>query len=212
MSRETKYKFNKSLIMNSILSNNLFLVKEHVGMFKASNNFDIYNPNNSEMIMTCRENKLGFFTKLFRFTKFKLMTPFHVEIKDMSGQQVLTMKRSASFLGFAPIIIIDEKGMPIGQLVRRFRLGGAKIEINDMTNQNLCTLEGNFIGWNFKITKKNIEIAAISKKWAGIGKELFTSADNYILQIYDTVEKEDTNRLLILSSVLCVDFLLHEKP
>ena len=63
------------------------------------------------------------------------MTPFHVEIKDMSGQQVLTMKRETSFFGFAPILIMEEKGMPIGQLVRKFRLGGAKIDINDMINE-----------------------------------------------------------------------------
>ena len=29
--------------MHSALNNNLFLVKEHVGLFKAANNFDIYD-------------------------------------------------------------------------------------------------------------------------------------------------------------------------
>ena len=46
--------------MNSILNQNLFFVKEHVGMFKAANNYDILNPSNQEIIMTCREEKLGF--------------------------------------------------------------------------------------------------------------------------------------------------------
>jgi len=35
--------------------------------------------------------------------------------------------------------------------------------------------------WNFKIKIKNVGLAAITKKWAGFGKELFTSADNHIL-------------------------------
>ena len=62
--------------MNSVLNQNLFFVKEHVGMFKASNKYDIHNPENQKIIMTCREEKLGFFTKLLRFTKYKRMTPF----------------------------------------------------------------------------------------------------------------------------------------
>ncbi|MFM8243620.1 MAG: phospholipid scramblase-related protein [Crocinitomicaceae bacterium] len=48
----------------------------------------------------------------------------------------------------------------------------------------------------------------MSKKWAGIGKELFTSADNYILAINDNVEKDSALRPLIISAVLCIDFLL----
>jgi hypothetical protein len=49
--------------MNPILNKNLFLIKEHVGMFKAANNYDIYDPENNQMILNCRENNLGIFTK-----------------------------------------------------------------------------------------------------------------------------------------------------
>lgn len=54
--------------MDSVTNSNLFLIKEHVGFFKAANNFDIYSPNTGEIIMECREPTLGFFTKLLRFT------------------------------------------------------------------------------------------------------------------------------------------------
>ena len=57
--------------MHNLLNRNLFLVKEHVGLFKAANNFDIYSPENQEMIMTCREKNLGFITKILRFTDYK---------------------------------------------------------------------------------------------------------------------------------------------
>ena len=33
--------------MNPIFNQNVFLVKEQIGMFKASNNFDIFNPENN---------------------------------------------------------------------------------------------------------------------------------------------------------------------
>jgi hypothetical protein len=53
-------------------------------------------------------------------------------------------------------------------------------------------------------------VAEITKKWAGLGKELFTSADNYILSINDDIEPNDSGRILMLAAVLCIDFLLIE--
>ena len=196
--------------MNPLLNNQLFLIKEHIGMFKAANNFDIYNPETGEMMMTCREEKLGFFTKMFRFTKYKMMTPFHVEIKSLNGEPVLSIVRNSSFFGFAPVNVLDERGNLVGTMKRKFRLGGAKLELNDAMGQLICTLKGNFIGWDFKISKDDQEWANITKKWAGIGKELFTSADNYILEINHLVPKDDQVRTIMLGAVLCIDFLLKE--
>ena len=71
-------------------------------------------------------------------------------------------------------------------------------------------MKGNLLGWDFKISKDDIELASIGKKWAGIGKELFTSADNYVLAINDNVDKDSNLRPLIVSAVLCIDFLLKE--
>ena len=50
----------------------------------------------------------------------------------------------------------------------------------------------------------------VTKKWAGLGKELFTSADNYMLAINETVPAGDPTRLLILAAVMCIDMVMKE--
>ena len=80
--------------MHSALNNNLFLVKEHVGLFKAANNFDIYDPDSGEVILHCREPRLGMLTKLFRFTEYKRFTPFEIEITTPSGEPVCSVHRA----------------------------------------------------------------------------------------------------------------------
>ena len=84
--------------MHSVLNNNLFLVKEHVGLFKAANNFDIYDPESGDVILHCREPRLGMLTKLFRFTDYKRLTPFEIEITTPSGEPVCSVHRGFSFL------------------------------------------------------------------------------------------------------------------
>ena len=53
-------------------------------------------------------------------------------------------------------------------------------------------------------------MASVTKKWAGLGKELFTSADNYVLEIADSVSADDPIRMLILAAVFCIDMVLKE--
>ena len=41
--------------MTAALDRNLFFVREHVGMFKAANNYDILDPDTGEEILHCRD-------------------------------------------------------------------------------------------------------------------------------------------------------------
>jgi uncharacterized protein YxjI len=195
--------------MNSKLNQNLFFVKEHVGMFKAANNYDIYNPDNQEMIMCCRESKLGFFTKLLRFTDYKRMTPFNVEVKTPSGEKVLTVKRGISII-LSTVDVYDENDKLVGKFKQKLFSIGGKFNVLDPDENMLCKLQGKWTSWDFKFVKDNKEYGHVSKKWAGLGKEMFTSADNYMLEINDSVPQDDPLRILILSAVICIDMVLKE--
>lgn len=195
--------------MNPVLNQNLFLVKEHVGMFKAANNYDIYNLETNEIIMQCREEKLGFFTKMFRFTDYKTMTPFHIEIKTAAGEPVLIVKRGVTFFR-SKVEVFDEKDRLVGLFKQQLFSIGGKFNILDKEERQICTLQGKWTGWDFKFLKDKVELAAVNKKWAGMGKELFTSADNYVLKIDENVKSDDQTRLLILAAVMCIDMVLKE--
>jgi uncharacterized protein YxjI len=54
------------------------------------------------------------------------------------------------------------------------------------------------------------ELAHVTKKWAGLGKEMFTSADNYVLDISKDLPPDSAARMLILAAVMCIDMVLKE--
>ncbi|WP_264534750.1 phospholipid scramblase family protein [Flavobacterium sp. N1736] len=195
--------------MNPILNQNLFLVKEHVGMFKAANNYDIYDPESNLIIMNCRENNLGFFTKVFRFTDYKRMTPFNIEITTASGEKLISVRRGIAWFR-STVEVLDEKDRLVGTFKQKFFSIGGKFEILDKNEKPVATLQGKWTGWDFKFSHENKQLAQVSKKWAGIGKEFFTSADNYVLQIEENVAPESPLRQLILAAVMCIDMVLKE--
>ncbi len=195
--------------MHPVFNRNLFFVKEHVGMFKASNNYDIYDPETQEMILECREPNLGFFTKMFRFTDYKRMTPFEVMIKDPTGEVLITVKRGISIF-LSTVEVFDEKDNLIGKFKQQFFSIGGKFNLLDQNDNVVSTLKGKWTSWDFKFVKEGHEFAHVSKQWAGFGKELFTSADNYMLKIDESVPQNNRLRMLIIAAVMCIDMVLKE--
>jgi uncharacterized protein YxjI len=196
--------------MHPALNRNLYFVKEHVKIFKAANSFDVFDPQTSELILQCREENLGFFTKIFRFTDYKRMTPFNMEIKTPAGAMILTVRRGVSWF-LSTVEVIDEQNRVIGKFKQKFFSIGGKFEVLDASERPLCTLKGRWTSWDFKfVANDGKEFATVTKKWSGIGKELFTSADNYILQVNPEVPADHPLRMLIMAAVMCIDLVLKE--
>lgn len=195
--------------MHPILKNNNFFVKEHVGLFKASNNFDIFDPQTNHKIIECREPNLGLLTKILRFTKYKRTTPFNIELRTPDGELLLSVKRGVSIF-LSTVEVFDGNGIAVGCFKQKFFSIGGKFDILNHQGSLLCNLQGKWTSWEFRFVKENAELACVTKKWAGLSKELFTSADNYMLSINEAVSKDDNIRILILAAVMCIDMVLKE--
>jgi len=193
----------------AVLEKNLFLVKEHVGLFKAANNFDIHDPESGEVVLECREEKLGFLTRILRFTDYKRMTPFNLEVRVPGGPTLIRVRRGVSFF-LSKVQVFDRENALLGGFKQKFFSVGGSFNVLDAQDKVVCSLKGKWTGWDFRFMDGSIELAHVTKKWAGLGKELFTSADNYVLQISDKVPPQNPVRSLIVAAVLCIDMVLKE--
>lgn len=192
-----------------VLEKNSFLVKEHVGLFKAANNFDIFDLETGEEVLHCREDNLGMLTRMLRFTDYKRMTPFDIEIRTPDGQRIVSIRRGVS-LFLSKVSVYDEYDQLIGGFKQKlFSIGGA-FSVLDPNDRPLCELKGKWTSWEFSFLAAGRELAKVSKKWSGLGKELFTSADNYVLQIDPELSADSSLRKLILAAVMCIDMVLKE--
>jgi uncharacterized protein YxjI len=197
--------------MHQVLNRNLYLIKEHLGLFKAASNYDIYDPQTGEQILQCREEKLGFFTKMLRFTDYKRYTPFDIEVRLPTGEPILHVRRGISF--FLSKVVVhdgDEDGTVLGGFKEKLISIGGAFNVLDAHDKPICHLKGKWTSWDFRFLAGDKELARVSKKWQGIGKELFTTADNYMLEINPSVPPDSSIRQLILAAVLCIDMVLKE--
>lgn len=195
--------------MHPVFSHNEFLVKEHIGMFKAASNYDVYDPETGDQILQCRERHLGVFTKMLRFTDYKRMTPFNLSIETLEEEPLLRVSRGASFWR-SKVAVHDDENDLLGYYRQKLMTIGGGFQVLSDQEEPMCKVKGSFTGWTFRFLIEDQEVAIVSKNWSGLGKEMFTSADTYKLTIDDSVPSDSLLRQLILGSVFCIDLVLKE--
>ena len=125
------------------------------------------------------------------------------------GRQVVRVQRGVSFF-LSKVKVFDENDQLIGGFRQKFFSIGGAFTVLNASDQPVCTLKGKWTGWDFRFMAGEKELAHVTKKWAGLGREMFTSADNYVLSISPELPPMHTVRKLILAAVMCIDMVLKE--
>jgi len=130
-----------------------------------------------------------------------------LEILDMQGKVVLKLHKPRHFFK-AKFEVHNQQGL-VGVIVQQIRLGKARFTylINEQPVGSLNA--ENFRAWNFGIQDaQGNDVARVSKTWAGLGKEFFTSADNYVLEIKQALDP--ALHAMVLASALTIDTVLKQ--
>jgi uncharacterized protein YxjI len=92
-----------------------------------------------------------------------------------------------------------------------FSLGGG-FWVQDAQGQPLAEVKGDWKGWNFRfLSADGSELGVVTKKWAGLGRELFTSADNYVVSLGAATAQGGDSAALLLAAGLAIDIVFKER-
>lgn len=188
-----------------------FFIREHVGVMKIKDTYDILDPENQQPLGIAKETTAGWILAL-RFLLNKSMLPLTVIIcAGESEKPLLTLSRGFTFLR-SKVWIANAEGNRIGYFKSKlFSLGGGFL-IYDMQDTKVADIKGDWKGWNFRfLNADGQEIGLVTKKWGGIGKELFTSADNYLISISDLGAQQAAYGALLLAAGIAIDTVFKEK-
>ena len=194
-----------------MLNRQQFFIRQHAGLFKLTAVYDILDPETKIKIGEAREEISGLL-KFMRLLINKGLMPTKIciyEGAEPTAQKLLfSIRRGVSFLR-PKIMIMDAAGVSLGYLQSKaFSLGGA-FRVFTADDQEVALVKGDWKGWNFRFLSGETELGVVTKKWAGLGKELFTSADNYIININGAPDA--TVSILLLAAGLAIDTVLKER-
>ncbi len=193
--------------------NDVYLVKERIAFLKLTDTYDIFDPADGSQIAIAKEKSSGVM-KYLRLVLNKGLLPskvFVYEGDDFNNESKLqfSIQRGFSFLR-SRVNVCDASGNILGYMISKiFTLGGA-FTVFDNNDKQVAYVKGDWKGWNFEMTDSSGNtLGKITKKWTGLGQELFTSADNYIIKVFDNTKKG--HAILLLAAGLAVDTVYKEK-
>ena len=131
-----------------------------------------------------------------------------LQVVDMQGQVLLALTRPAKLVK-SKLILQDGQGREIGQIVQQNTIGKIRFALESGGHTYGSINAENWRAWNFNIQDHTgTEVARITKTWEGLAKTMFTTADNYVVQVHRPLE--EPLRSLVVASALCVDTALKQ--
>lgn len=186
------------------------LVKEHVGLMKLTDTYDLLHPESGQLLGVAKEEPHPL-AKWLRLVISKKLMPTAVNVYEGSNPvPVLSLYRP--FALFRPMAEVRlGNGELVATLKGRIMSIGPCFDVLDLGGEVVATVKGDWKGWNFKFTDPaGTEVGTVTKKWAGIAKEFLTSADNYVIHVPNPPKSLPHARAVLLAAGLAIDTIYKE--
>jgi len=186
----------------------VLVVNQKAKLIELNNEYAIYDQNGVQ-IGAIRQVGQSALKKVARFVSSLDQFMTHsLQVVDMNGAVQLTVTRPKKFAK-SKVHVADGAGAQIGSIIQKNMIGKIRFSLEGPSGQ-IGTLNGeNWRAWNFNIQDNSgTEVARITKTWEGLAKTMFTTADNYVLQIHRPLE--EPLRSLVVASAASVDLALKQ--
>ncbi|HEY0156689.1 MAG TPA: phospholipid scramblase-related protein [Thermoanaerobaculia bacterium] len=192
-----------------MLDRKTYVVKERVGLMKLVDTYDLLDPQTGQPIGIAKEEPPGPIKYLRLFMNNKWFPTVVNVYEREGGQPVLSIHRGVAI--FRPKVHVRAGGRELGYFKAKFISLGPSFNIFDMQDREIGSVKGDWKGWNFQLlSPQGEELGRVTKKWAGL-KELFTSADTYVIALSDSAAGRPDVAHLLLAAGLAIDTVFKEK-
>jgi uncharacterized protein YxjI len=192
----------------TIFTEPVLVVNQKAKLIEVNNEYAIYDQNGLQ-IGAVRQVGQSMAKKVIRVLgSYDQFFTHKLQVVDMHGNVLLALTRPAKVLK-SRVIVQDGSGNEVGAIVQQNAIG--KIRFNlDAGGQTLGSINAeNWRAWNFNVADSaGTEVARITKTWEGLAKTVFTTADNFVVQIHRPLE--EPLRTLVVASSLAVDTALKQ--
>lgn len=175
---------------------------------EIKNTYDVFDQT-GKPVLTVRETSKGI-TRLLQRMFLGPFRPFECDVTTAgSGNPILILSKPFRFI-YHELRIASRDGTAVGTIRRRWTWFSRCYDICDSSGRLLAEIHGPiFRPWTFNVLIDNVHRATIAKRWSGLGREMFTTADNFGVEM--TRIGDSTLRALIFAATTLIDIVHFER-
>ncbi|TXS43472.1 phospholipid scramblase-related protein [Streptomyces sp. OR43] len=192
----------------TLFNQQVLVVNQKAKLIEVTNEYSVFDQHGNTIGSVIQVGQSAM-RKVLRFvSSIDQYLTHRLEIRDAYGQPQLLLTRPAKFIK-SKVIVQRPDGQPVGEIVQQNAIGKINFAIMVDGQQVGAIKAENWRAWNFAIVDHNeAEIARITKTWEGLAKTMFTTADNYVLQIHYQLPEPLLS--LVVATALTVDTALKQ--
>lgn len=194
--------------MPTLLDHQAFVVNQKAKLIEVTNEYAVKDTDGNaigavvQVGQSTAKKILRFVSRVDQFLTHKL------EVREADGTVVLLLTRPAKIMK-STVVVETPDGQEIGRIRQENMVGKIRFafEVGDRRIGGIRA--ENWRAWDFSVVDEHDEeIANITKKWGGVLKATFTTADNYLVEIKRPLE--EPLRSMVVAAALCVDTALKQ--
>jgi uncharacterized protein YxjI len=192
-----------------LLGHGRLVFKQKVKLIEMNQEFKIWDETGAEAGTIKQEGQSALKKAARLVSSLDQYMSHTLAVYDVSGAKVCELTRPRKIFK-SRLTVRDGTGRDAGTITQANVFGKIRFDLHGAAGESLGQIRAeNWRAWNFSIVDSTErEIARITKKWEGLAKTMFTSADNYVLEVDSGVTGD--LRLLVLASAAGVDVALKQ--
>lgn len=192
----------------SLLNRTTFFIREHVAFMKLTDAYDILDPVSGAAIGLAKEEPKAAWVRLLIN---KALLPTTVVVYEADGKTVALRIEKPFTFWRTRLRVYDRSGRFLGLLRNKLFSFKRELIVEDAQERQVGGFSGKWLSWTRELVDGSGQvIGTMDKKWAGLAKEFFTSADNYQLTLAPGSASQPDQVALLLAACLGYDLIFTE--
>jgi len=195
--------------MSGLLEHDVLVFSQKAKIIEMTNEYRVFDAAGTE-VGSIREVEQSTTKKAVRlFSGVDQFLTHKLGVYELDGRTVMMLERPSKLVK-SKIRVSDAAGTVRGAILQDNVVGPKHFALVDGTGAWIGSIDGeNWMSWDFAIhDAAGAEVGRVTKQWAGILKEGYTTADTYVLEIEAEVPPD--LRLLMLASAAGLDVALKQ--
>jgi uncharacterized protein YxjI len=197
--------------MTALLEADTLVVSQKAKLIELTNQYEIHDVDGAALGYLEQEGQSGM-RKAMRFlSTIDQFLTHRLSVYDADHVKVLELTRPAKLVK-SRVTVEDGQGRKVGAIVQQNVFGKIRFDLVGAQDERMGQIRAeNWRAWDFSIVDRDeTEVARIDKKFVGVLKAVFTTADNYVVHLEPGLSGD--LRLLVIAAAAAVDTALKQDP
>ncbi len=192
----------------TLFSEPVLVVNQKAKLIELTNEYAVYDQAGEQLGSVVEVGQSALTKALRLVSSLDQFLTHRLEVRDAAGVPQLLLTRPAKLVKSQ--VVVERPGVgEVGRLVQQNVFGKIRFGLLSGGRQVGSLNAQNWRAWDFRVLDdRDVEVARIKKTFEGLAKTLFTTADNYVVQIHRPLQ--DPLLSLVLASARTVDTALKQ--